>query len=101
MITNPITKAIRAADPDYAESIDATAPGRDASPRPLAGLVGVSYQAVRKWESKGRPPAERALQIEQAVRGTVTRHQLRPDIYPPEEIGAAATAAQERAPQAS
>lgn len=48
----------------------------------LARRVGVSYQAVRKWE-RGRVPAERCRAIEAATHGAVTVHDLRPDIFGP------------------
>ncbi len=47
----------------------------------LAQLLKVSDEAVRKWRLK-RVPAERVLQIEKATKNEVTRHQLRPDLYP-------------------
>lgn len=46
---------------------------------PLAGLCKVTYQAVQKWQS-GRLPAERVLEIEKVT--GVSRHELRPDLYP-------------------
>lgn len=46
----------------------------------LAKALGVTNQAVTKW--KRRIPAERVLEIEAATKGGVTRHELRPDIYP-------------------
>jgi DNA-binding transcriptional regulator YdaS (Cro superfamily) len=48
----------------------------------LAKLTGVSYQAVQKWLRTGSVPAERVLPIEEAT--GVSRHDLRPDIYPRE-----------------
>lgn len=51
----------------------------------LAKKCGVTYQAVQKWRD-GRVPAERVLQIE-SVTG-VSRHELRPDIYPRDEAAA-------------
>jgi len=53
----------------------------------LAAICGVRQQAVSRWVTSGCP-AERVLQIEKAVDGKVTRHELRPDLYPVE--GAAA-----------
>ena len=47
----------------------------------LARLLNVSAEAVRKWRM-GRVPAERVLQIEKATKKKVSRHQLRPDLYP-------------------
>jgi DNA-binding transcriptional regulator YdaS (Cro superfamily) len=49
----------------------------------LAETLNVTTQAVYKWR-RGRVPAERVLGIESATGGVVTRHQLRPDIYPSE-----------------
>ena len=39
----------------------------------------ISVQAVSQWK---RCPATRAIQVEQACAGAVTRHELRPDLYP-------------------
>lgn len=49
--------------------------------RRLADRLGVTYQAVRKWE-RGIVPAERVLPICRAAGGVVTPYELRPDIYP-------------------
>ena len=43
--------------------------------------LGVTYQAVKKWE-KNRVPAEQVLSVVRAVSGRVSPHELRPDIYP-------------------
>jgi len=51
----------------------------------LAEKLGVKYQAVQKW-IRGVVPAERVLAIE-SVTG-VSRHELRPDIYPQDSRGA-------------
>lgn len=48
----------------------------------LAMRCGVSYQAVQAWRARGQVPATHVLKIEEATRGKVSRHQLRPDIYP-------------------
>ncbi len=49
----------------------------------LAALVGVAQGTVSKWVSKGRGPApEHVLAVEAAT--GVSRHDLRPDIYPRE-----------------
>jgi DNA-binding transcriptional regulator YdaS (Cro superfamily) len=45
----------------------------------LARALGVSYQAVRKWE-KHQPPATRCVAIEAATDRQVTRYELRPDL---------------------
>jgi len=47
----------------------------------LAKACGVSYQAVYKWRMTG-VSAERAIQIEEVTQGGVTRHELRPDLFP-------------------
>jgi DNA-binding transcriptional regulator YdaS (Cro superfamily) len=39
--------------------------------------------------STGKVPAERVLSIESATDGAVTRHELRPDLYPTEQPAAA------------
>lgn len=58
----------------------------------LARLIGetpgqgtITGQAINQW--KIAPPL-RVLAIEKATGGRVTRHQLRPDLYPPEEAAA-------------
>ena len=50
------------------------------SPRALAIVLGITEQAVGRYHR--RVPAERVLAIEAAVDGEVSRHELRPDIYP-------------------
>lgn len=52
--------------------------------RPLAAALGISYQAIHKWQ---QIPAKRVLEIER-LRG-ISRHVLRPDLYPPREDRAA------------
>lgn len=55
------------------------------SQKELAEKIGISPQAIVNWIKSGRPvPAERVLQIESATGGQVTRHELRPDLYPAE-----------------
>lgn len=50
----------------------------------LARLLNVDQAHVWYWLHKAkRIPVERAIQIEQATGGKVTRHDLRPDIFPP------------------
>ncbi len=49
----------------------------------LAAAVGVTQPSVNYMLRSGRRvPAEWCLKIEQATGGQVTRHQLRPDLYP-------------------
>lgn len=50
----------------------------------LARLIGCTPQAIQKMCATGHVPAERVLQIEAAVESQVTRHELRPDLYPTE-----------------
>ena len=49
----------------------------------LAEAIGVTPQAVRKWKKENKLPAERVLSVEKIT--GVPRHELRPDLYPPEE----------------
>ena len=51
----------------------------------LAGALGVTKQAVSQWDEV---PPLRVLAVERA--SGVPRHELRPDLYPPEPIGACA-----------
>ncbi len=48
----------------------------------LAKQLGITSEAVRKWTAGWRVPAERVLEIERLT--GVSRHDLRPDIYPRE-----------------
>jgi len=51
----------------------------------IARIAGVSAVAVWKWlQSSKRVPAEYVLKIEAAT--GVSRHDLRPDIYPREQL---------------
>ena len=52
----------------------------------LAGSRRITQPGVNYWLATNRVPADRVLQIEAVVGGLVTRHQLRPDIYPLEEV---------------
>lgn len=52
-----------------------------------AAAIGIKQQSVSDVVRTGkRVPAEWCIPLERATRGEVTRHQLRPDIYP-EEAG--------------
>lgn len=51
----------------------------------LARALGLKPQAVQRWCRVGTVPAERVLQVERLVDGKVTRHELRPDLYPVEQ----------------
>lgn len=48
----------------------------------LARTIGVTPQAVHYWCASGKVPAVRVLSVERATDGEVTRHELRPDLYP-------------------
>jgi DNA-binding transcriptional regulator YdaS (Cro superfamily) len=50
-------------------------------PTQLASEIGISVQAIDKWKKNG-VPAERVLDVEKATKQKVTRHEIRPDIYP-------------------
>lgn len=52
----------------------------------LAQIIGgtVKQQHISYW-LKNDVPAERAIQIEAALKGRVTRSELRPDLWPSNE----------------
>ena len=54
-------------------------------PVALGAACGVRYQAVQRWVRDGCP-AERVWCIEKAT--GVSRHELRPDLYPLEDSAA-------------
>jgi DNA-binding transcriptional regulator YdaS (Cro superfamily) len=55
------------------------------SEQAVAGIIGRTQSAVNQILSRGkRVPAEWCLPIERATAGKITRHQLRPDLYPSE-----------------
>lgn len=47
----------------------------------------VSQSAVSQWIAK-KVPAERVLEVERASGGALSRHELRPDLYPREQVAA-------------
>ena len=49
----------------------------------LARLIGTSQQLVFYWVKQRRAAAEHVLKIEEAT--GISRHDLRPDIYPRED----------------
>lgn len=54
----------------------------------MGRLLGVSQPSVWAWQRKGKPlPAEHVLAVEEAT--GISRHDLRPDIYPREDGRAA------------
>ncbi|MGJ0508838.1 MAG: transcriptional regulator [Methylocystis sp.] len=50
----------------------------------LAARIGVKQQLISFWLTKSKigVPAEYVLPIERATGGVISRHALRPDIYP-------------------
>lgn len=50
----------------------------------LADKTGVKQATISRW-LKSRVTAESVLAVEAATGGKVTRHDLRPDLYPKEE----------------
>jgi len=46
----------------------------------LADALGVTKQAITGWRRRGVPP-ERVLAVERVTGGSVTRYELRPDIF--------------------
>ena len=49
----------------------------------LASFLDITPQAVSQWR---RVPAARVLGVEKAAAGIVSRHDLRPDLYPAETL---------------
>lgn len=52
----------------------------------LARQLGIGVAAVTHWKRRGRIPADRVLAIERITGGQVTRHEMRPDLYPVERV---------------
>ena len=49
----------------------------------MGEAIGVSQAAVQKWLHGLNPVSPKfVLPIEKATKGQITRHELRPDIYP-------------------
>lgn len=53
-------------------------------PAKLADAVGITVQAISQWDEV---PPLRVLAVERA--SGVPRHELRPDLYPPEPVAEA------------
>ena len=51
----------------------------------LASAIGTTQQTVSNWLKSGLVSAKFVLPIEVATNGEVTRHELRPDLYPDEK----------------
>lgn len=57
----------------------------------IARAVGVKQPSVHRILHEGKSvPAKWCIPIERATRGKVTRHELRPDLYPIDEQSEAA-----------
>ena len=54
----------------------------------IAQQLGVDKSRVVRWRQSGRIPAHRVLDMERVT--GIPRHELRPDIYPPEDARAEA-----------
>lgn len=52
---------------------------------PLAKAIDRPQSCVSEALGRGKIPAEWCLPIERATGGKITRHQLRPDLYPADE----------------
>lgn len=52
----------------------------------LGRSMGITHAAIRRWKLLGRVPAERVLEVERLT--GISRHELRPDIYPTEDRAA-------------
>ena len=49
----------------------------------LGRALGIKQQLVWNWLNRTRKvPAEYAIPIEKATDGRISRHQIRPDLYP-------------------
>jgi DNA-binding transcriptional regulator YdaS (Cro superfamily) len=56
------------------------------SRRAFAQAIGVTPMAISYWvQRKRNVTAERALEIEKATNGAVSRSDLRPDLWPSDE----------------
>lgn len=58
----------------------------------LADLIGTTQSQVWFWlkRSKKGVPAEYCAKIEEATKGEVSKHELRPDLYPADKRPASA-----------
>lgn len=69
------------------EGIEALREAKDliGSESAMADVVGVKQPSVNYILNSGKKvPAEWCISIEEATGGKITRHQLRPDLYPVE-----------------
>lgn len=63
-------------------SVIALAVRKAGSQSAFGRLIGKRQSTVAEWLKAGRIPAEQVLDVEQAT--GISRHELRPDIYPDE-----------------
>lgn len=57
-------------------------------PTATAKEIGKSQSSVSEMLSQGkRVPAEWCIPLEKATGGKITRHELRPDLYPLDDVG--------------
>lgn len=47
----------------------------------LGRLLGLTPQAIQKWEAQGYVPAERCREVETKLGGQVTRYELNPAVF--------------------
>lgn len=52
----------------------------------MARLLNIRPQSVQSWVSSGSVPIARAVEVERATGGVVTRRELRPDIFDFESV---------------
>lgn len=63
--------------------------GLAGSEEKLGELIGYSQPAVNKAKKRGRASAEMAAKIDAALAPQITKSDLRPDLWPPEQSEAA------------
>jgi DNA-binding transcriptional regulator YdaS (Cro superfamily) len=51
------------------------------SMKKMAAALDCHYQSIQYWDSQGRVPVTRAIQIEKITNGDIKRGDLRPDIF--------------------
>jgi DNA-binding transcriptional regulator YdaS (Cro superfamily) len=51
----------------------------------LADVIGVTQPSINEAKQKGRVSVLMALRIDQATGGEVSKHDLRPDVFPRDE----------------
>jgi DNA-binding transcriptional regulator YdaS (Cro superfamily) len=54
-------------------------------PTAIAYELDITPQAVSRWASQDQIPAKWVIPVETMILGQVQRHELRPDIYPPQD----------------